>query len=368
MDIPFMRLDRQYENLKQEILPATTAVFEHGRVLQGPEVKELENQLARFFGLSHCLTVNSGTDALIFALQALSPKPRPRVAVTSLSFVASASAIVHAGGVPIFVDIDKFYLTQTERLLDLIRKDKIDGIVAVHLYGQMMGLKDVYQAAKQKGIFVIEDAAQCFGATRQGLPPGKHSDAVCLSFDPTKVISAYGSGGAVLTNLEEVKKRVTQLRYHGHIGNRIYEKVGFNSQLATIQAAAILVKMKHVEMWQKRRIEIAQRFNQELSPLKKVLVPEVMTGNEHIFHKYVIRVKGDRDQLAGYLKSKGVETSIHYSLGLHQQPCFKKFKKIQEPLPSVEKAVLEILSLPIYPELTDDEAKYICGQIKSFLN
>ena len=213
MVIPFMRLDRQYHCLKDEFLSATDTVLSHGQVLQGQEIADLEEQLAGLFTASHVLAVASGTDALIFSLRALGIKPGARVGVTSFSFISSASAIIHAGCIPIFVDINQYFLSETDQLLDLIVNKKVDGIIAVHLFGQMMELKEVYNEAKNRGIFVIEDAAQCFGAKRNQLTPGKYSDAVCLSFDPTKVIGAYGSGGpyhsssveSVLTQIKGIK-------------------------------------------------------------------------------------------------------------------------------------------------------------------
>ena len=366
MNIPFMRLDRQFKNLRDEVMQAVESVLTHGKVLQGVEVEKFEQKLANFFGLPYVIAVGSGTDALIFALKALGLKPNAKVAVTALSFIASASCIAQAGGVPILVDIDDAYLTDREALLSLIRDKAVEGVIAVHLYGQLMELEEIYEEAKKRDIFVIEDAAQCLGGRRKGYMAGKYSDITCLSFDPTKVISAYGSGGAVLTDSVEVKEKIRLLRYHGHIGNHIYEKVGYNSQLASIQAAVLSLKLKYLENWQERRIRIAERYTDELGAIQDVEAPKVLEGNQHNFHKYVIKVRDGRDELIQHLKEKGISTSIHYSLPLHLQPCFNEFRHLQGDLPNVEKVVNEILSLPIYPELTDEECSYICETIQAF--
>ena len=368
MNIPFMRLDRQFSDLKLEIMSATESVLAHGRVLQGDEVGILEHRLAESLRSPYAVAVGSCTDALFFSLKALGLQPNQRVAVTSFSFVASASPIVNAGGIPIFLDIDPtHFLTQKDQLIQQIRNQDIAGIIAVHLYGQMIDLSDVYLEAQKKGIFVIEDAAQCLGATCQNQPPGQHSDITCLSFDPTKVIGAFGSGGAVVTKSEALKEKLVRLRYHGHTGNRVYDEVGYNSQLASVQAAWLNIKMNYLNKWQEKRQQIAKTYNQRLGDLPNITVPMPLEGNQHIFHKYVLRAANDkRDDLAVFLKAQGVATSVHYSTPLHQQPCFDLYSNLQASCPNSEKAAQEVLSLPIYPELTQDEVHHICDQVYAF--
>lgn len=368
MNIPFMRLDRQFADLKSEIMTATESVLTHGRVLQSTEVTSLENRLAKLLSLPYAIAVGSCTDALMFSLKALGLQPNQRVAVTSFSFVASASAIVNAGGIPIFLDIDHdHYLTQKEQLIEHIQNQDIAGIIAVHLYGQMLDLSDVYEEAKKRGIFVIEDAAQCLGATHNGSPPGQHSDMTCISFDPTKVIGAFGSGGAAVTKSEKLKEKLTRLRYHGHAGHRVYEEVGYNSQLASVQAAWLDIKLNYLNQWQERRQEIAEIFNQRLGDLPNITPPSAKAGNQHIYHKYVLRVaQSQREALAAHLKEQGIATSVHYNTPLHQQPCFDMYQHLQSPCPNAEQASQEVLSLPMYPELTDEEVSHICDQVYTF--
>jgi len=368
MEIPFMRLDRQYKTLKDEFLSATDNVLTHGRVLQGKEVVQLETELSQLFNLEYASTVNSGTDALLFALKSLELTPGSKVAVTSLSFVASASAIVNAGHIPIFIDIDEYYLSEIDIMLDMIQKREIDAIIAVHLFGQMIDLSLVYPSAKSNNIPIIEDAAQCLGAHREEAMPGKYSDAVCLSFDPTKVIGAFGSGGAVLTNNQKINDYIKKYRYHGHRGNRVYDFIGYNSQMPSLQASFISIKLKHLSGWQDRRTDIAKKYSNTLANISDVEIPQVLIGNIHIWHKYVVTINNKRDDLIEYLKDDGISTSIHYSRPLHLQPCFSKYASIQREITKVEQCVNNILSLPIYPDLTDDEVNYICDSIELYFN
>jgi len=366
MEIPFMRLDRQYYALKEHFLSAADNVLTHGRVLQGKEVLQLETELSQLFNVEYASTVNSGTDALVFALKSLNLTPGSKVAVTSLSFVASASAIVNAGHIPIFIDIDQYYLSEVDIMLDMIQNREIDAIIAVHLYGQMIDLSQVYPSAKSNNIPIIEDAAQCLGAHREGAMPGKYSDVVCLSFDPTKVIGAFGSGGAILTNNQKINDYIKQCRYHGHRGNRIYDFVGFNSQMPSLQASFISIKLKYLSIWQERRTEIAKKYSSTLERIRDINAPQVLIGNTHVWHKYVLKINDKRDDLIDYLKEEGIATSIHYSKPLHLQPCFSEYAPIQREITKVEKYVDNILSLPIYPDLTDEEVNYICDSLELY--
>ena len=369
-NIPFMRLDRQFAAHRLDYMNAVETVFTHGRVLQGPEVKALESRVAALFGLGQCACVGSGTDALVLAMKALRMRPGTRVAVTDLSFVASASAIVLAGGVPVFVDVDPVTgLMREDVLLDLVERGAVDGVVAVHLYGQMMELSDIFRAADSRGAFVIEDAAQALGAVRNGVPAGKWSHAACVSFDPTKVIGAQGSGGAVMSDDEELIERVRRLRYHGHRGGRVYDEIGHNSQLPTVQAALINVKLDHEAEWRERRTAIAARFAEALETVDGVEPPMVREGNTHIFHKYVMRVAAGaerRDALAAFLKERGIATSVHYSRPLHEQPCFEGGHECAGEMAASQALTETVLSLPMYPELTDEEVGRMCAALEEW--
>ncbi len=358
MDIPFMRLDRQFASISEAVMPAIFSVLESGRVLQSPEVERLEERLAHMHGLKHCVAVNTGTDALIFAVACLGLPEGSRIAVPAMTFVASASAIVHNRCRPVFVDVDPDTMLMDEAmLLDLIRGREVEAIVAVHLYGQILDLEGVAREAKQQGIALIEDAAQVLGATRFGAPAGAHGDITCLSFDPTKTVNAYGSGGALLTDNDDFAENTRLLRYHGHSGNGIYERPGFNSQMQSLQAAIIDVKLNFTEQWQRRRTEISTRLTQGLRETPGVRLLRTLPGNVHNFHKLVVSLE-DRDTVQQHLANRGVQTRIHYPVPMHLQPCFAD-GSAPISLPRVERAAGSILSFPMYAELTDEEVDYI---------
>ncbi|THB63878.1 MAG: DegT/DnrJ/EryC1/StrS family aminotransferase [Desulfovibrio sp.] len=371
MNIPFMRLDRQFAAHKDAYMAAVERVFTHGRVLQGPEVGEFEERLASFFGLAGAAAVGSGTDALVLALRAAGLQLGGKVAVTSLSFVASASAIALAGGKPVFVDIEPEHnLNREDVLLELVDKRAVDAVIVVHLYGQMAETQDLRRLARERGVIVIEDAAQALGATRHGNAPGRDAHAVCLSFDPTKVIGAQGSGGMVLSADADLMERVRRLRYHGldkgHPEGRVYSEIGHNSQLPTVQASLLNVKMDHEAEWRARRTAIASAYTAALDSHPLLTPPQVREGNTHIFHKYVLRAPGIRDDLAAHLKAQGIGTAVHYTKGLHEQPCFADKHELAGDMVEVGRACGEVLSLPIYPELTDGEVGEVCTALGAY--
>lgn len=367
MDIPFMRLDRQYAARKEDLDAAVETVFTGGRVLQGPEVRLFEQALAKTVELEHAVAVGSGTDALSLSMRALGLEPGGRVAVTSLSFVASASSIIHAGGIPLFVDVDDYYLSRLDTLEELIESQTIDGIILVHLYGQMLETQDICEKAQAKGIFVIEDAAQALGATHADKPPGHFSDAACISFDPTKVIGAFGSGGSIVTHRKDMAEKCRCLRYHGQSKKGIYSEIGYNSQMHTVQAAMLLEKLKYLNTWQEHRESIAARYNDAIASLPKIQAPRIAEKNTHIYHKYVLRAGNDRDRLLEHLTKAGIGTAIHYATPLSKQPCFSGKAEITHGgCHKAEEAANEVLSLPIYPELQDEEVAYITEMLGKF--
>jgi dTDP-4-amino-4,6-dideoxygalactose transaminase len=358
----FMRTDRQFAAIREPATAAVRAVLESGRALQGPATERLEARLARRHGLAHAVAVNSGTDALIFALAGLGLPEGSPVAVPALSFIASASAVLHVRCRPVFVDIDpETMLMDTDAVLDLIGRRAVRAIVAVHLYGQMVDLEGIGAHARECGIAVIEDAAQALGSSCREHPPGAFSDATCLSFDPTKVIGACGSGGALLTDDPRIAETARLLRYHGHAGNRRYARPGFNSQMDEIQAALLDVKLDHLEEWQAARAAIALRFEEALDGCSGLRRVRTLPGRTHNHHKFVVVARG-RDRLQRELASRGIETSVHYGLPLHQQPCCATADSPR--LPHAEAAAQQVLSLPMYAELTPEELERIVAAIR----
>jgi len=356
--IPFLRLDRQFAEHRDAFMAAMLPVFESGAVLQGPPVAAFENALAKTLSANHAVAVGSGTDAMILSLMALGLPEGSRVAVPALTFVASASAILHNRCVPVFVDCDPHTgLAREGILLDLIARRSVDAIIVVHLYGQLQDLDAVGPAAKAAGIVIVEDAAQAIGATRHGVPVGRAGAITAISFDPMKVIGAFGSGGAVITNDAELAARVRQLRYHGHDGKGNYLRPGFNCQMHSLQAALLAVKLGQMQAWQTRRTVIAAIFDEHLRQVPGARRLATLSGNIHNHHKYVLWIDR-REELRTALAGKGIQTKVHYEVPLHRQPLFAAWAA-SPACPEAEAAAAHVLSLPMYPELTDDEARRI---------
>ena len=361
-----MRLDRQFQEHKEAILTLCEEVFSHGRVLQGPEVTALEKQLALVMGTQHAIAVGSATDALFFALIAAGMQPDDRVAVPAMTFIATVSPVIRAGGTPVFVDAGIDYQPDIKKTIQLVETGSVEAVVMAHLYGQLFDITQLAEACKSNNVLLIEDAAQAIGATLNRSKPGEKSDAAIVSFDPMKIAGAYGSGGAVVTNDSEIEKRVNSLRYHGRDGNRIYQELGYNSQMASIQAAIVGFKLDHLDEWTKRRQQIARRYKSELEKISTITLPREIAESNHVFHKFVITSGNKRNRLSEHLKQAGIETMIHYSSSLNSEPLFSKYLEVESTFPESERISQEALSLPIYPELTDLEVSYICEQVINF--
>ncbi|MEE8045900.1 MAG: DegT/DnrJ/EryC1/StrS family aminotransferase [Dehalococcoidia bacterium] len=368
MKIPFMRLDRQFEQHKATILALCEQVFSHGMVLQGPEVAALEDQLCSVMGTKHAVAVGSATDALYFALISADVKSGDRVAVPAMTFVATASPVIRAGAEPVFVDVGDDYQPDVAKMIELVESGSVQAVVAAHLYGQLFDLTPLAEACKAKNVMLIEDAAQALGATLNGAAPGEISDAATLSFDPMKIAGAFGSGGALVTNDRDVAERTRRLRYHGRDENRVYQELGYNSQLASIQAAIVGFKLDHLDEWSERRKDIAHRYTAVLDEISLAIPPRVLPGSHHVFHKYVLTVHDNRnrDRLKEHLSNAGVGTMVHYASPLHSEPLFAKYVDAGDKFPEAERISKVALSLPIYPEMEDSEVDYICEQLTNF--
>jgi dTDP-4-amino-4,6-dideoxygalactose transaminase len=361
-----MRLDRQFAAHREMFAAAMLPVLESGAVLQGPAVAEFEHALARKVGLDHAVSCGSGTDALILGLKALGLPEQSRIAVPALTFVATGSPILHARCVPVFVDCNpETGLADEAILLDLIARRAVEAVIVVHLYGQLMDLDRISAAAKQTGVVLIEDAAQALGAMRNGASFGRKAHLSIVSFDPMKVVGAFGSGGAVLTNDAELAGRVRQLRYHGQDASGRYVLPGFNSQLPTVQAAALGVKLELMEQWQSRRAEIAAIFDCKLCQAPGARRMRTLSGNVHNWHKYVLWVDR-RDPLRSKLQLARIQTKIHYERPLHWCDLFAAYADGVR-CPNAEATAAHVLSLPMYPELTNEEAERIADVTRAAL-
>ena len=336
-------------------------VLSHGKVLQGKEVSQFEQNIAAFCGRRYAIAVNSCTDALYFSLLAAGVRAGDEVLVTDFSFIASASCIIRIGAKPIFVDVDESYNMNLNKADSLV-SSKTKSLIFVHLFGQVGNPRDINDFTKSHDLILIEDAAQAFGATYGGSKAGSLGLLSCLSFDPTKVIGAPGSGGMVLTDNKELAAKITKLRYHGKNDGK-FVCLGYNSQMPSLTAAILDYKLGLNEGWLARRLEIANYYLDNIN--RAYILPFEQEGSCHIYHKFVIRLK-DRDNLKSFLSQNNVQTMVHYSMPLHKQPCFSAGGYDDSKYRKAIAFSNEVLSLPIHAFLKDSEIQYVVETINTF--
>lgn len=363
----FLDLIAQYKSIKQEIDAAVKRVLDRGVFIGGSEVEEFEKEIAKFCGLKYGIGLNSGTDALYLSLKALGIKEGDEVITTPFTFIATAEAIANLGAKPVFVDIDSnsFNINPTKIEAAITKKTK--AIVPVHLFGQIADMDKVMQIAKKHKLKVIEDAAQAIGAKSSERAAGAIGDCGCFSFFPTKNLAGFGDGGMVVTDNRELADCLRLLRNHGSSPKEKYLNLilGTNSRLDAVQAAILRVKLKYLEIWNKKRAENASYYSKNLKEVGDIKVPHVGPNKTHIFHQYTIRTK-HRDNLQKYLAEKEIPSMTYYPLPLHLQPAFKYLGYKKGIFPESERASREVLSLPIYPELSKSCEKEIIETISEF--
>jgi dTDP-4-amino-4,6-dideoxygalactose transaminase len=362
--IPFFGAAREYAAQRQALLAAIDGVLQGGMVLQGDEVVAIERELARRCGRRHAVAVGSCTDALAFALVAAGVGPGDEVLVTSFSFVATASPILRVGAMPVFSDIGADFNMDLDKAADLVT-DRTRALIHAHLFGHL-GDPDLIEGfAREHGLALIEDAAQAFGATRRGRAAGSLGLASCLSFDPTKVLGAPGSGGAVLTDDDSFADRVRRQRYHGKHSDGRFVDLGYNSQMPSLTAAYLMAKLPLSEERHRRRARIAAAYTNVLEG-SSVSAPSIPEVGEHAWHKFVVR-SPQRDELRRLLAEESVPTLIHYSSPLHHQPIFSGRSRAG-PTPMADDLVKEVLTLPLHAELTDDEVDHVGEALAGAVN
>lgn len=358
-DIPFFGLARDYARNRDRYLAEIDTVLAAGHVLQGPLVSEFEDQVARATGREHAVAVGSGSDALVFALQSLGIGPGDRVAVTSLSFVASAMSIARSGATPVFMDTapDSFQVSAA-CAHDVLPRD-VAAIVVVPMFGEAPDFEAWEEVAEHRGVPIVEDAAQALGARSSGgRPAGSLGAASTLSFDPTKIIGAFGSGGAVVTDDPAIAAAVSRARYHGREpSTRVYEGIGGNSQLPTAAAAVLQLKLAGLSDEICRRTAVAHRFDAAIDQVDGLIAPYRQAGGSPNWHKYVVIAPGTRDVVRERLAERGVPTMIHYPVPLHRVPALAN--EFPPDLPIVESLVGNVLSLPIHGQLMESEVETI---------
>ncbi len=364
MDIPILDLKAQYLAYRQEIDGAILAAIESGHLILGPNVKALEEEIAAYVGCRYGIGVASGTDALQLALAALQIGPGDEVITTPFTFVATASTISRAGATPVFVDIDPCTFNLVPELVEKAVTPRTKAIVPVHLFGQTAEMGPLLEIARRHGLRLIEDAAQAIGAEEGGQRAGSFGDIGCFSFYPTKNLGAYGDGGMVTTHDPELAERVDMLRRHGSKKKYYNELLGFNSRLDEIQAALLRVKLRYLDDWTEKRQQIAHRYNELLAEVP-VETPYERPQARHVYHQYTIRAP-HRDELQAYLQKQGIGTMVYYPVPLHRLPLYADLGYPEGSLPASERAAREVLSLPIYPELSDEQIQRVVGAIRRF--
>ena len=369
VNVPLLDLVAQHGAIADEILPAAMAVIERQGFIMGPEVAQLEAAIAALSHVGHAVACASGTDALLLPLRALELKPGDEVICPSFTFFATAGAVHNAGGRPVFVDIDPASYNVAPEAVEAAITPRTRAIIAVHLYGQMADMGRLKQMADRHGVVLIEDAAQAIGARRRvgrdWCMAGELGWVGTLSFFPSKNLGGWGDGGMILTQDAGVAQRLARLRLHGGAKQYHHDEVGFNSRLDTIQAAILLVKLRHLAGWSAARRERAARYGELLQAVPAVRTPVVDADAEHIFHQYTIRAER-RDALVAHLRQAGIGCAVYYPVGLHLQPCFADLGYRAGSLPETERAMAEVLSLPIFPELSDGQQDAVAGAIRGF--
>jgi dTDP-4-amino-4,6-dideoxygalactose transaminase len=364
MNIQFVDLKKQYAPLKEEILSGIAQVLDGMHLFLGENVQQLEKDFAQFCGASHGIGVSDGTDALNIILRAMDIGPGDEVITVSHTFIASTEAILLTGAKPVFVDIDpSTYLMDVSQVEAKITP-QTKAILPVHLYGQTVDMDPLLQIASRHGLRVIEDACQAHGAEYKGRKAGSLGDAAAFSFYYSKNLGGYGEGGFISSNDDELAAKMRKVRDHGSGVRYHHDLIGLNGRLDELQAVVLRAKLPHLDDWNKKRREHAKLYSSLLQNTP-VTLPTEYADNTPVYHLYVIGAP-KRDELQTFLKDKGVFTGIHYPIPVHLQKAVEFLGHKKGDLPATEYATTQILSLPMYAELTDEEIKYIADAIKEF--
>ena len=364
--VPQLDMSAQYAAIGGEIRTAVERVMASQQFVLGREGSALEEELAKLCGVAHGVGLASGTDALILALRACGVHAGDDVLLPPFTFVATGSAVSALGANPVFVDIrpDTYNIDPAE--LERRVTPRTRAIVVVHLYGLAADLDPILAFAKSHKLPVIEDNAQAIGASHKGRRTGSLGDAGCVSFYPTKNLGAYGDAGMVVTNSAELAARIRSLRNHGQTGKYLSSEPGWNSRLDEIQAAILRVKLRHLSNWQRARQSHAAEYHRLLSAIPGVMPPLAPEGFEHVYHQYTIRVE-KRDALQRYLADRKIESTVYYPYPLHLQPLYSALGHQAGDFPHAERAAQEVLSLPMYPELRNEQIARVVEAVAEFL-
>ncbi len=364
MQIPFVDLQAQYQSLKDELDPAVLTVMRQCNFILGKEVSDFECAFADYVGARHCVGVASGLDALKLALEAFGIGPGDEVIVPAHTFIASALAVSAVGARPVLVEVDEASFNLDPARIEAAITPRTKAIMPVHLYGQPADMDPILAIARQHHLRVIEDASQAHGARYRGQRVGTFGDAGCFSFYPGKNLGAYGDAGGLVTNDAELAQKVRFLRNYGQEVKYKHVVKGYNLRLDTLQAAVLGVKLRHLDAWNARRAAHAAAYTHALEGVGDLQLPRVVTG-DHVFHLYVIRTQR-RDALQAHLNQRGIATVIHYPVPMHLQAAYADLGYGRGAFPITERLSDEILSLPMYAELTAEQQDYVIKAVKDF--
>ena len=369
MNVPLLDLKEQNQNLRPEIEAALGRVLDTNGFILGGEVAELEKELAAYCGTKYAIGCASGSDAILLALMALDVGPGDEVITTPYSFFATVSSITRLGATPVFVDIDPVTYNLDIGQVEAAITPRTKAIEPVHLYGQCTDMAALNAIAEREGIPVVEDAAQAIGAAEDGIRAGAMSAVGCFSFYPSKNLGGMGDGGFVTTNDDVLAKKLLALRVHGSEEKYYHKYVGLNSRLDGFQGAVLRVKLPHLDTWTDKRRANADNYKTlftDLGLTEQIGLPVERENAKHIYNQYVIRVPNHRDELRAYLTEKSIGTDIYYPVPLHLQECFGYLGYKNGDMPESEKAALETLALPIFPELQPEQQAYAAETVAGF--
>ncbi len=365
MNIPFVDLKSQYLSIKDKIDNAIQSVVSETAFIGGKYVKNFEVQFAQLYGMKHCISVANGTDSLYIIMKMLGIKNGDEVITSSYSWISSSETISQTGAKPVFVDIDEKYYTLDENKIEKYITSKTKAIIPVHIHGQVCNMDKILELAKKYNLYIIEDCAQSHFSEYNKKLAGTFGIASSFSFYPGKNLGAYGDAGCILTNDDLLADKFRMYANHGALKKHHHKIEGINSRMDAIQASILSAKLPFILMWTKERKRCANTYLRLLEGFEKVKCPIIRDNSEHSFHLFLIQVN-NREGLQFYLKSKGIETVIHYPKALVNLECYEYLNILPEDYPNASSIESKILSLPIYPELTDEMIEYIVENIKEF--
>ena len=366
-NVPLLDLRAQHRQIRDEVLAEITRVIDSQKFILGDDVKKLEAELADYCGTKYAIGCASGSDALFLALMALDIKPSDEVLTTPYTFFATAGAISRIGAVPVFADVeeDTFNLDIEQAAQVLAKHPKVRAMIPVHLFGGCCDMDPLCAMAAERGIAIIEDAAQSIGSEYKGRRAGSIGQMGAFSFFPSKNLGGYGDGGLISTNDAALAERLTALRVHGRTGKYFHQWIGVNSRLDSLQAAVLRVKFRYLDSWTAGRQANADRYRAALVGLPVTPANPAEYQTRHVYNQFVI-CGAKRDALQAHLKTMGIGSEVYYPLPLHLQPCYEDLGYKQGDFPVSEKLAAESLALPVHSELAADEIEYVCDAIRSF--